>query len=94
MHSPENACAGRMIRTMDSSGSCAACRAERGKIAQKSWVKIGESVVIETAVEPGHDRMEFEFFQCPICGSIWASYEESGDAGHGRFLKRLTDFFF
>jgi hypothetical protein len=83
-----------MIRTVDSSGSCAACRAERGNTAQKSWVKIGESVVIETTVGRAHDRTEFEFFQCPVCGSIWASYVESGTGGHGRFLKRLTDFFF
>jgi hypothetical protein len=38
----------------------------------------------------GQSQTRYEFGQCPACGSIWTTYEDSGRGGHGGpFFKLL-----
>lgn len=77
---------------MKSSGKCRECAADKVTAPRKAWTRIGESVLLETAVGRGIDRTDYAFFQCRICGSIWTQYEDSGAGGHGTFFRRLTNF--
>jgi len=75
--------------------ACSDCQASTS--IPKHWntlVPIGKNVSSEIAIGRGHDRTDFYFFQCPMCGSVWMNYEDSGAGGHGNFWERLTKKFF
>lgn len=44
-------------------------------------VQIGQAV----ATGPKKDTI-YEYLQCPKCGSLWQSTEDSGFGGHGHYL--------
>jgi hypothetical protein len=76
---------------MDSKGQCDECQsAEKGGSTPKAAKTIGQNVILGQSVGRGYDQTEYEFFQCPTCGSVWTTYADSGAGGHGRFSRRLT----
>lgn len=55
--------------------------------------KIGQEVFIQGNRMIGDTN--YIFLQCPVCGSVWMEYEDSGGVGgHGRFFKKLTSGFY